>query len=97
MKIKAILCKIFGHKWLTSGWSSYEIEMFNLSCSEFARIDNIPKDVLRSYRHCTRCGITDHFDESPDSVQARFDGYREKYGDAVVETDEFAVPWPEEK
>jgi hypothetical protein len=79
-----IWCLLFDHSWLKSGWCGSVFD------------EKIPQNHIRSYKRCRRCGAQDHFDEPLASVQTRFDGYREKYGDAYVQTDEFKVPWTED-
>jgi len=53
-------------------------------------------ESVEHFWECRKCGcrITTH--ESKESVKKRFDGYRTKYGDAIVETNEFGAPKPAE-
>src|SRR3990167_4677496 len=51
-------------------------------------------DSLRLFFRCGRCSKQTSLDEKLTSVQARFDGYRKKYGDALISYHEFRQPYP---
>jgi hypothetical protein len=71
------------HNWMARGWTSF-----------FFAPEECPVGFLGHYYECSRCHKKEITFESLDDVQKRFDGYRNKYGDAIVETDEFDPPKP---
>jgi hypothetical protein len=74
--LKKLLCRLFGHRWSSSGWSSRIL----------SGDDRIPENVIRMYRHCHRCGNIEHLDETHTQFVYRFkQGNRVKYYDDFVE------------
>jgi hypothetical protein len=50
--------------------------------------------VFVLFWECGTCGRREVTHETPESLQRRFDGYRDRYGDSFVDTDEFDPPKP---
>lgn len=78
-----LVCWLVGHDWSLRGWTS---DKFDLDVPSETPIANIWS--------CVRCNSKVRTYETAEQVQARFDDYREKYGDAVVYTHEFHPPKP---
>lgn len=78
-----IICALKGHNWLGRGWQT---DTTNPA---------IPRGIFWHLYTCSRCQTMTHVAEYGAQLQARFDGYRDKYGDAMVAEDhEFMAPRP---
>ena len=76
--LSSLFCFLKGHHWDAAGWGKSPDDL----------------DSLRLFFRCDRCSRRIYLDEKLTAVQQRFDGYRSKYGDAIVSDHEFNQPYP---